>query len=364
MTKQQTEQIISANNINSLEELLKYFNLSTDEWEVIKCVPNMWEVTAFNKKTGEPKTIQNHQIKAWLQKKIENIDNRTEFVRELVEELKQYSPQIPANVLKLTTERNALLVNLSDLHLGRLSWAVETGFGNYDIKIATSIVNEAVDVLLKRASGYNIEKIYFLIGGDYFNYNTSNPFPQTVNGTPQESDVRQPRMFRIGRQLACKQIERFATHAPVEVIIISGNHDHELIFGLGEVLEAKYENNQMINVNNIPRMRKYVTYGTCLIGATHGKYEKRTELPMLMANEAKEDWAKTTHRYFHIGHRHHEVTEDKQGVILLSSPTPAEVDSHEAKMGYTMSNRAIKGYIYNYNDGEIASLTHNIKSKY
>lgn len=349
-----TAKEISLMEAGSLEELLQKFKVDTNVWEVSKYITNIWG------NQNNP----NHQIKAWLQKKIENIDNRDDFVRELVEELKQYSIQKNPRLERLNVERNVLLVNLTDLHLGRLSWAVETGFGNYDIKIATDIVNEAVDIILKRASGFQIEKIVFLLGGDYFNYNTSNPYPQTVNGTPQESDVRQPRMFRIGRQLACKQIERFAQHAYTEVIIVSGNHDHELIFGLGEVLEAKYENNANINVDNVPKMRKYFSFGTNLIGTSHGKYEKRSELPMLMANEAKIDWANTNHRYFHIGHRHHEIVEDKQGVLLLTAPTSAETDSHEAKMGYTMSNRAIKAWVYNWNDGEIASITHNIKSKY
>lgn len=352
--KTYTAKEISLVDAATLEELLENFKVDTDVWDVSKYLINVW---------GNSEN-PSHQIKAWLEKKIANIDNREDFVKEMVEELKQYSVQVPAMPRKMAIERNILVVNLTDLHLGRLSWAVETGFGNYDIKIATEIVDEAVDILLKRAAGYQIEKIVFLLGGDYFNYNTSNPFPQTVNGTPQESDVRQAKMFRIGRKLACKQIERFAEHATTEVIVVSGNHDDELIFGLGEVLEAKYENNDNIIINNLPTKRKYFQYGTNLIGTSHGKYEKKTDLPMLMANEAKKMWAETDHRYFHLGHRHHEVVEDKQGVLLLTSPTAAEVDSHEAKMGYTMSNRAMKAWVYHFEDGEVAALTHNIKSRY
>jgi len=349
-----TQKEISLLDAASLDELLTKFKVDTNVWEVSKYITNIWG------NSNHP----NHQVKAWLNKKIVNIDNREDFVRELVEEMKQYSLQVAPRIQKISNERNALLINLSDLHLGRLAWAVETGFGNYDVKIATNIVNEAVDTLLKRASGYQIERIIFLLGGDYFNYNTSNPFPQTVNGTPQESDVRQQKMFRIGRELACKQIERLSMHATVEVVIIKGNHDAELIFGLGEVLEAKYENNSNIIVDNIPIDRKYKTYGTNLIGVSHGKYEKKTDLPMLMANEAKQHWGDADYKYFHIGHKHHEFVEDRQGVIILTAPTAAEVDDYEASRGYTMANRAVKAWVYNWNDGEIASITHNIKSKY
>lgn len=351
--KTYTQKEISLADASSLQELLTKFDVDTDIWEVTKMITNVWG------NSNNP----NHQIKAWLSKKIINVDNKTNFVTELVKELKHYSVQVPANPKLLQNEQNLLLINLSDLHLGRLAWAVETGYGNYDIKIATEIVNEAIDALLKRASGFPIERIVFLIGGDYFNYNTSNPYPQTVNGTPQESDVRQAKMFRIGRQLACKQIERLSKYAPVDVTMVSGNHDHELIFGLGEVLEAKYENNDNIFVNNIPKYRKYFKYGVNLIGTSHGKYEGKKNLPMNMANEAKDLWGSTLYRYFHIGHRHHEIIEDQHGVILLTTPTAAEIDHYESKMGY-MSNRAVKGYIYSKTEGEIASLTYNVKSKY
>lgn len=349
-----THKEISLVDAGNLEELLANFKVDTDIWDIDKYVVNIWG------NSNNP----SHQVKAWLKKKIINVDNKQDFVRELVKELKQYSVQIPPKKRKLQVERNVLLVNLTDLHLGRLSWAVETGFGNYDIKIATEIVNEAVDVILKRAAGFAIEKIIFFIGGDYFNYNTSNPFPQTIHGTPQESDVRQRRMFRIGRKLACKQIERFAEHAEVEVIMVGGNHDEELLFGLGEVLEVKYENNSNIVIDNSPKLRKYINFGSTLLGVTHGMYEKRNDLPMLMSNEAKKNWEHIDHKYFHTGHRHHEIVEDKQGVLILTAPTPAEVDDYETKKGYTLSNRAIKAWIYNWNDGEIASITHNIKSKY
>ncbi len=355
--------IISNSHIKDLTSLLEYYNLSLEDWKVDKCIPNMWEVTGFDKKTGEQKTVQNHQIKAWLSKKIKNVDNKTDFVKELVEEIKHYSTQVPPRIRKVAVNRNMLLVNLSDLHLGRLSWAVETGFGNYDIKIAVKIVNDAVDTILQRAKCYDIGKIVFLVGGDYFNYNTSNPYPQTVNGTPQESDVRQTKMFRIGRQLACRQIERFAEVADVKVLMVAGNHDSELLFGLGEVLEAKYENNKRITVDNSPNVRKYLSFGSTLIGASHGKYEKKANLPMLMANESKR-FSISKYKYFHVGHRHHERVEDYQGVLIITAPTPAEVDSHESKMGYTMSNRCIKAWIYGKSEGEIASITHNIKSKY
>ncbi|GAG89748.1 unnamed protein product, partial [marine sediment metagenome] len=37
-------------------------------------------------------------------------------------------------------------------------------------------------------------------------------------------------MFRIGRRLACRQIERFAEIAETNVLLIKGNHDEDLIF--------------------------------------------------------------------------------------------------------------------------------------
>ena len=54
----------------------------------------------------------------------------------------------------------------------------------------------------------------------------------------------------------------------------------------------------------------------------------------------------------------------KQGVLILTAPTAAEVDDYESQMGHTMANRAVKAWLYNNENGEVASFTHNIKSKY
>ena len=51
--------------------------------------------------------------------------------------------------------------------------------------------------------------------------------------------------------------------------------------------------------------RKYFKYHNNLIGTTHGDGAKENDLPLLMAHEAKEDWAVVNHRYFYTHHIHH-----------------------------------------------------------
>jgi hypothetical protein len=59
-----------------------------------------------------------------------------------------------------------------------------------------------------------------------------------------------------------------------------------------------------VQVNTEPKTRKYVRYGTNLIGLTHGDLVKPANLPQLMPAEAKADWAQTTCHEWITGHGH------------------------------------------------------------
>ena len=55
---------------------------------------------------------------------------------------------------------------------------------------------------------------------------------------------------------------------------------------------------------------KYFRYGTNLIGATHGDGVKQNDLPLSMAEESTENWAKTKHRHIYTHHVHHKTSKD------------------------------------------------------
>jgi hypothetical protein len=56
--------------------------------------------------------------------------------------------------------------------------------------------------------------------------------------------------------LAQEVIDKCASIAPVDVIIIPGNHDEERTFYMGDALACRYEGNPNVTVDNSPKTRK------------------------------------------------------------------------------------------------------------
>jgi len=124
-----------------------------------------------------------------------------------------------------------------DLHLGKLTWGEESG-ENSDLKSQSRRVLECLDELLSYAQYYPIERILLTVGNDW--YNSDGKFDTTTGGTPQSEDTRWQKTYRAGRKLAVEMIDRCTAIAPVDVQVISGNHDETRTFFLGDALTAWY----------------------------------------------------------------------------------------------------------------------------
>lgn len=344
-------------HIKTLDQIIEEANIDLNMWSIDKHVINKWDMT-----NAEGQTHQNWQVKAWLSKNIEKFD-LISFKDDMFEELRNFSPKYPKIQYRTDRQKRLLEVDIFDFHYGKLCWGEETG-ENYDTKIAEERFMGAIQELLNYASVYKIEKIIFPIGNDYFNSDTRNN--TTSNLTPQDEDLRWQKTVKKGRQLAIRGIDMLQSVAPVEVIIVQGNHDWERSFALGESLECWYNNCPNVTINNNPTTRKYFEYGSCLIGFTHGDNEKATNLPYLMSEEMKEAWTRTSYREWHMGHIHHKKeihfksTEEFNGTTLRYLRSLAGTDAWHAKKGYKGNIKAAEGFIWDKEDGMIAQFTASV----
>lgn len=346
--------------IVTVENLLSVYNISLEDWEIDKQVVNTWEVGAKGP-DGKIVTTPLFQVKAWLVNKKTTVINQVR--EEFIEDIKKLSPKVEKINYKPKVDKipSLLELNIFDLHLGKIAWSEETN-SSYNLEIATDIFNQCIEEFIEETSNKNIERIVFPVGNDFFNSDRSYPYNSTTKGTPQEEDARWQKTFRLGRQLLVDAINKLMQIAPVDVIMVPGNHDFERNFYLGDSLEGWFYNNQNVTVDNSANPRKYYKYGKVLIGYTHGNEEKITDLPLIMAHEKPTDWALSTYREFHLGHLHHKKeikfksTEEYQGVVIRYMPSLSATDSWHHKKGYIGSKRSAEALIW---DGE-KGLKNNI----
>lgn len=361
------ENIISSEvtrKITTVEDLLNIHNISTDEWEITKKVVNSWETSSKNKE-GDTITTPNHQVKVWLQNK-KSIFDLENIREEFKEDLKDLAPVVKRHNYSKAEQGGKLLeINIFDLHLGKVGWKEESG-EDYNLDIACDLFIKAVRFFKERASQLNVDRILLPIGNDFFNSDYSHPFNRTTKGTPQEEDVRWQKTFRTGRNLVVQATTELSTIAPVDILIIPGNHDYERCFYLGDSLEGWFSNNENITVNNSASPRKYYNYGKVLLGFTHGSEENIRDLPGIMAQEESLLWGKTLYREFHLGHIHQSKsraflpTTEVQGTIVRYMSSLSGHDAWHHKKGYVGARRSAEAIVWDKELGLESNIYFNV----
>lgn len=243
----------------------------------------------------------------------------------VMEHMKDFNKKYkgPTKISPIVEEGFLLEVPVVDLHLGKLAWSPETG-ENYDYKIARQRYHRVIDDVVARAQGRPIEKILMPISNDFFHFDTISQ--TTTAGTPQDSDMRWPKLYGVGVEMLVISIDQFRGIAPVEVILIPGNHDRMTGYYAITYLYAWYRNNEDVNVQVDPKTRKYFEHGASLIGFGHGDKEKG-RIWGLMSIEAPKAWGRSKYREWHLAHEHSESSKEGSGIILrrLSSVTGTDI---------------------------------------
>jgi hypothetical protein len=309
---------------NSIESLIKENNLK---------IKSVW-----TKPNGE--LAYSYEVDKTNSSKSLIDEFRDTFLSEL-KEISKKSCSCQKQDLNESNENLALEISLPDFHFGKID--------GLSIEEQGDKFFNSVSELVKRANHLKIDKFILPIGNDFFN--TDNLNYTTTKGTPQRDNSHWQKSFRTGWNSVIKTINYLLTIAPVEVIMIAGNHDYEKNFYLGEVLDAYYIDNKLITIDNtLESPRKYVKYGVNLIGFTHGDKERLVDLPLIMATEAKELWSTCSKFEWHIGHTHKHVHNEYQGVAVKVLPSLTGQDEWHKMYGYSSLKRA-QAYIWNKETG-------------
>jgi hypothetical protein len=264
-------------------------------------------------------------------------------------------------------ERHLFELTFFDAHLGKYAWGEETG-EDYDTSIACRRVRSAVLDLLEQAKAYKgVEKILIPLGNDLLQTDGNNDGKTTTSGTYVDTDTRYIRTFRAARKLSSWVIHEAARIAPVQVVIVPGNHDALSCFHLGEVIDAEFANDPRVSVDNSPRPRKYLRYGATLLGFAHGHAEPHKRYPLLMPVEAPDLWAQTTQREMHVGHYHRSKVTDpvrvdgENGVRVRILSSLSGVDAWHARSGFVGEHASAEGFVWNFSRGLRANLVSTVQ---
>lgn len=317
-------------NIHTLEGLIEYANIDKSKNEIVSHTINTWEMMDSMARVH---TLT--QVKAQLKP----LSVKTDFNAGLEIFKQELSKIVPSQEVKefKTKGKELAILSIPDLHLGKLSDGDETGYGDYNTKIACDRFSNSVDYFIPKIKN-NTEKTVLVLGNDFFN--TDSYLKTTTAGTPQDEDSRWMKTFRKGCELLSMNAEKISKYTPVEIIIVRGNHDMQRSFYAGLYLEAYFRNNKNVKVHNQPIDRKYILWNNGLFGFAHGdKFEaksanKHKDLRERMMLDAREGFAKSTYQEWFFGHLHHQIKKEFGTMTCNWLPSLCEADTWHAEEGF------------------------------
>ena len=350
--------------VKSLDDLLQACNVDLNTWEVDKYDIGTYEVTGFDS-NRKPITITMYRTKAWL-KRIDPTMNIQKIREELVEDLVPLFDSVPKTAIYPNSfqedDEHLLEINACDLHIGKIGIDGD----EYSIDIARQRMLDALQHLVKRASGFYINQILFVVGNDFLNSDGDWPVPSTTRGTPQFNTDKHIETYRAGRKLIIECVEMLSEIAPVHIDVIPGNHDRESMMHIGDALEMFYENNENVSVNNDMRMMKAFHYGRCLIVNDHGDGPKLNDLPGIVSQRYRDVWSEVRYVEVHRGHYHTNKSYKMQAVEELNGLTVRNLSSmtatdewHDMK-GYVGNIKKASAFVWNKYNGVQAKLNYNV----
>jgi hypothetical protein len=320
--------------IKTLDELIEKCNIDTTKWEITKYVQNYW---------GNAKNPY-WQVKAWLSKKVEEQlfqDNFLEF-------LSNYEPEAqPTNKPNYNDKDDAcLIINKQDAHYNKKDID-----GHNDMTQRFVDVREKINIIINQASLSNyLTNIKYIIGSDEFNSEFTGT---TTKGTPQSNTDSYYDSFRKICNHEIGMIHLLLESAEsVDVIFVSGNHDEFVGWHMIHFLQSYFRNEKRINFDTSPKYRKYVSYGDSAMMFNHGDAIKPAKLAAIFPIEFREDWSYHSNFYIFTGDKHHEVSQDFNGIKFYQIPAFSNAKSvWDDKMGHVCSKAEVTGFLIDYEQG-------------
>lgn len=373
-TDKEIKIVCSSKRVLSEADLVEKFNVDLNEWEIVgykiktsegyrKDRSVEWHVTDGKVLSGDVSdsgkmlVVPLYHIEVRLIKKKAVYDAKL-AIDALKEDAKAYAPAYSKISYPEIPEGCLYEIDMQDIHFGRLTWEEESG-DSYDVNLAKKAIESTLTKLLGYVTNHAVSRILIPMGNDFFN--VDNKLNTTTKGTPQQEDTRWQKTYKMGREICVWMIETCSQVAPVDVLMIPGNHDEQRSFYLGDSLECWFNHNPNVRLDNNAAKQKYYAFGANLIGFAHGYDEKLSSLPFLMANDQSEMWAKSKYREWHTGDKHHKVDlitkgTEKPGMMVRILRSLAAEDAWTFNSGYR-SLRASEAFLWHPDNGLIAQYT-------
>ena len=238
---------------------------------------------------------------------------------------------------------------IGDAHIGMYAWAEEAG-DDWNLYKGVDIMRKAMNHLVYHAPA--AETAYILDVGDYF-HSDNNDNETSKSKNKLDVDTRWGKVLKVGIQAMIDLIDMaLAKHKTVYYRAVCGNHNDHTSVMMNVAIQMRYSEEPRLVVLDKQNMFNYFQFGVNLLADTHGHTTKAENLPLIMATDVPQMWAKTTNRIWRTGHVHHMSQKEYSGCSVITYRTLTPKDAWHASSGYR-SNRDMRCTMYHRDRGTI-----------
>ncbi len=331
-----------------LKNAVKSSSIDLDDFYVQSFKARSWDVTMRHegKKT-------NHYIAVKWQRKDPSPD--VTAIKNIISKMPREAKIFDDTNLSEHEGKYMCEIGLYDVHFGMLSWAAETG-ENYDVKIASKIIEEVTRQIIARTKHRNIDYYFLPIGNDFLHIDDSSARTPR-SGNKLDMDTRLGKIIEEAESAIFNLVDNLREVAPVELTWIPGNHDPETSYHMLRTLAVRHEHDNKVTVDTGLKPRKVKAYGPNLIGLLHGcdiAKSRLKELPAQIMEQALEEGCLKPDMYkeIHMGHTHAASKSSFKGLSnhgpceLRVLPSIAGTDYWHFKNGYDPSSKTAQFFMW------------------
>ena len=317
----------TADNIPTEEEIISHFNIDLKKYRIVQ----IWHKTTPGGKYSISVNLQ-------TLKGNETIEINTDFLSKL-SLIKPIEFPLPKEVSDLPNA--CLLIPKQDSHWNKLDI---DGNNSIDERFSTfsKIMFNQLEKVIKLNS---LEKIIYIVGSDEFN---SEWTIATTKGTPQQNILNYQEAFEKVSEFSITFIKMLAYYTKnVDVILLNGNHDHNVSWHLANLLKHVFSTNPHVTVNTELVNTKLLEYKSNLILLNHGDEMKPKDLATKFPIIAKDKWSQFDNYFVITGDKHHEQAYDYNGIRTYQVPQLSKAKSlWDDKKGHICSKAELVTFLF------------------
>lgn len=322
------------------EDIIKLLKIDTTQWKLSqywnKEMSDHWRISALVTKIKEdPNKYFTDLLKKWKPKK------------------NKISASVKETAYSLSPNRYQVcgVMSLQDIHFGK------EGNETIDADFEDTII----DLITRGTASHNIEKLFFVIGGDLINMDTFHG--TTTKGTTLDNCMTATEAYMQAFNAMHWAIELLVNYVKhLTIIYIPGNHDRLSSFHLVHALSKSIDCSNITWDIEYAERKVHVWYDNFNAFEHGDAVSKNTAI--VYATEFPNEWGSTKNRTLFTGHFHQNkkveyiTTNETAGFIHKTLPSLSKTDYYHYHNKYVGNRRSGKLELQSPDKGNICEITY------